>query len=81
MLYIEIITNMVRFISLFKYVLLSIGLPSSHLFPAQKLRSNTEEALFGIPGAITETKNDLRVKPIVESNIGFLLKVERYSCD
>ena len=34
-----------------------------------KLRNNTEEAPFRIPDVITEDENDLRVKPIVESNI------------
>ena len=42
--------------------------------------NNTVEAPFGIPGARTEPKNDLRVKPIVESEIGFLLEINRYSC-
>ena len=37
-----------------------------------KIRKNTEEAPFGTLGASTETKNDLRVKTIVESEIGFL---------
>ena len=37
-----------------------------------KLRNNTEEVPFGITGAATEHENNLRVKLIVESNIGFL---------
>ena len=32
-----------------------------------KIRNNTEEDIFGIPGARTEPKNYLRVKSIVES--------------
>ena len=45
------------------------------------MRNKAEEAPFGIPSAITEPKNNLRVKPIVESEIGFMLKIDRYSCD
>ena len=32
-----------------------------------KIINNIEEAPCGIPGAITEHENNLRVKPIVES--------------
>ena len=45
-----------------------------------KLENNMEEVPFGIPGASTETKNDLRVKPIIESELSFLLEIYRYSC-
>ena len=38
-----------------------------------KIRNNAEEAPFGIPGVRNEPNNDLRVKPIVENKIGFLL--------
>ena len=38
-----------------------------------KIRNNTEEEPFGIPVAITESDNDLRINMIVESEIGFLL--------
>ena len=38
-----------------------------------KLRNNTEEAPFGIPGASTELESNLRVNTTVESKIGFLL--------
>ena len=44
-----------------------------------EIRNNTEQALFGIPDASTEHEKDLRVKPIVESKIGFLLEINRYS--
>ena len=44
-------------------------------------RNNTEEAPFGIPGASTEPENDFRVKPIVESKIGFLFEIDRYYFD
>ena len=47
----------------------------------KKIRNNTEEAPLGILGASTEPYNDLRVKLIVESEIGFLLEIDRYYCD
>ena len=37
-------------------------------FSNTKLRNNTYDATFVIPGASNETGNDLRVKPIVEKN-------------
>ena len=40
-----------------------------------KLRNNTEKAPFGIPGASTTTENNLRVKPIVEIEIGLSSKL------
>ena len=46
-----------------------------------QIRNNTEEAPFGIPGASTEPNNNLRANPIVESEIGFLLKIDWYSCE
>ena len=36
-----------------------------------KLRNNTYKAPFGIPGVSTESNNDLRVKTIIEGDIGF----------
>ena len=48
---------------------------------SKKIRNNTEEAPFGIPGASTEPKNDMKVKATVESDIGFLLEIDQYSCD
>ena len=55
------------------YLLLAFWFPFSNLFIAQKIRNKTEEAPFGIPGMSTESENGLRAKPIVESDIGFLL--------
>ena len=46
-----------------------------------KLRNNTEEAPFGITGAITAHENNLRAKLIVESNIFFLLEIYQDYCD
>ena len=46
-----------------------------------KIRNNIVEAPFGIPGVSTENDKILRIKPIVESDIGFLLEIYRYSCD
>ena len=47
----------------------------------QKIINNTVEAPFGKTSVSTEQKNDSRVKPIVESNIGFMLEFEKYSSD
>ena len=43
------------------------------MFPAQKIKNSALEASFGIPGANTEPEKKLRIKMIVEINIGFLL--------
>ena len=40
-----------------------------------------KKAPVGIPGGSTAPKISLRVKPIVESKIGFLLEIDRYSFD
>ena len=71
MLYVANITIMVSFISLFLYLLITIGFPCLNIFRAQKIRNNIVEAPFGIPGTSTGCQNDLRVKPIVETEIGF----------
>ena len=52
-----------------------------NIFTSQKIRNITVEAPFGITDVSNERQNDLRVKPIVERKIGFLLKFERYSSD
>ena len=49
--------------------------------PSTKIRNKTVEVPFVIMGAITEWQSDLRVKHIVESEIGFLLVLDRYSSD
>ena len=72
-LYISIINIMVLVISQILYSLLTIGFPCLNLFTVQKIINKTLEASFGILGVSTEPKNDLRVKPIFESKIGFLL--------
>ena len=72
---------MVRSISLIYIYDLLLGFPCLNLFPAQKTRNKTVEAPFFIPGVSTKRKSDLRVKPIVESEIGVLLEFERYSSD
>ena len=46
-----------------------------------KIRNNTVEIPFFIPGASNERQSDLRGNPIVESEIGFLLEFDRYSSD
>ena len=63
------------------YLLLTIGFACLNLFQAQKIRNNTEEEPFGIPVTSTEPENNLGVKPIVYSKIGFLLEMDWYSCD
>ena len=45
-----------------------------NLFPEQKIRNKTVEVPFNILSAITKRQSNLRVKPIVESEIGFLLE-------
>ena len=55
--------------------------PCLNIFPAQKIINKTVEVPFVIPGASTEQKSDLRVKPIVEGKIGFLLEFDWYSID
>ena len=66
-------TIIVLFVSLVLTYYLLLDFLFSDLFPDQKIRNNTVEASFGIPGVSTEPKNYLRVKPIVENDIGFLL--------
>ena len=46
-----------------------------------KNKKNIENSPFGIPSAITEPENYLGVKPIVKSEIGFLLEIDRYYCE
>ena len=46
-----------------------------------KDKNYTGEAPFVIPGASTEHENNLRVKPIVEIKIYFMLEIDRCSCD
>ena len=48
---------------------------------SKKIRNKEVETSFGIPCASTEPENDLRVKLIVDSNIGFLLEFNRYSSE
>ena len=50
-------------------------------FSSTKITNKTVEVPFVIPGAIIEHQSDLRVKPIVDSEIGFLLEFEWYSSD
>ena len=45
------------------------------------IRINTEESPFDITGVSTEPKNALSVKLIFESEIGFLLEIDRCLCD
>ena len=79
MLYISIVTIIGLFVSLVLTYYLLLDFLLSDLFPDQKIRNNTVEASFCIPGVSTEHKNDLRVKPIVKSDIGFLLEFDWYS--
>ena len=46
-----------------------------------KLSNNKEEAPFGIPKAITEEENNLRVKTMVEHEICYMLEIDQYHCD
>ena len=42
-----------------------------------KNKNNIEEAPFGIPGESTGHGNDLKFKTIIETEIGFLLEIDR----
>ena len=77
MLYVANITIMVGFISLiFSYYLLL-----ALMFYSKKIRNNTVQSLFCIPGASAERQDDSRVKLILESKIGLLLEFNRYSSE
>ena len=80
MLYVTNSINMVGFVSLiFSYYLL-FGFRAL-IFYSTKIRNNILESLFFIPGVSAEHEDDLRVKLIVESEIGLLLELYRYSSD
>ena len=46
-----------------------------------KIINKTVEVIFVIPGASNKRQSNLRVKPIYDSKIGFLLEFDRYSSD
>ena len=71
---------MVQFVSLILILITLYWVSMLEYIPSTKIRSNTEEALFGIPGASTEINNSLRFNPIIEICIGFLLEVYQYYC-
>ena len=52
-----------------------------NLFPAQKIRNKTIEVLFVILGARIRRQRNLRVKQIIESDIGFLFEFDWQSSD
>ena len=79
MLYIANITIMVQFISPTLYFLPTIVFPCFNLFQKQKIRNNTVETTFSVPGASTEWQKMFRVNPIIENDIGFLLEFNQYS--
>ena len=49
-----------------------------NLSPTQKSPSNIVESLFSIPGASAGHKGGLRVKLVIEGEIGLLLRFYRY---
>ena len=55
--------------------------PCLNLLRTQKIRNKTVEVPFVIPGMSTKRQRDLRFKPIVKSNIGFLLEFDWYLSD
>ena len=61
------------------YLLLTVGFQCLNLFPTHKIRNNIADPPFGIPRVCNELENNLRVKLIVESEIGFLFYFDRYS--
>ena len=72
---------MVQLISLISILMIFYWVSMLNFLFSTKLTNITEEASFGIPGARTEPENDLRVKTIVEIDIGFMLEIKRYFCD
>ena len=58
---------------------LLLVLPLFLSISSTKIRNNTLEVSFGIPGVRTEPENYLRVKPIVDKKIDFMLEFESYS--
>ena len=69
-----------QFISLIFVLLTFHWVSMLESISSKKLRNNTEEAPFVIPGASTEPENGLRVKPINDRDF-FLLEIDWYSCD
>ena len=49
-----------------------------NIFTGQQISNTTVEVKFAIPGVSTERQSALRVKPIFESKIGFLLEFYQY---
>ena len=72
---------MIRFISLIFIPINFYWASMIEFISSTKLRNNTIETPFGIPGDSTEHEIDLRVNPIVESKICFLLEIYQYSYD
>ena len=70
---------MVRFISLVFILLTFSFIFMSESISEKKIRDNKVEVPFIIQGEITERQSDLRINPIVESDIGFLLELGRHS--
>ena len=60
---------------------LLLGFSCLNLFQAQKIRNKTVEIKSFILGASTKQQIYLGVKPIVESNIAYLLEFDQYSSD
>ena len=73
---IVMITIMIWFISPILYLLHSIGFPWLDVFTAQKKKSSTEKEKFGISGASTDRKNNMRVKAILKREICFLFEID-----
>ena len=71
---------MVQFISLILILITFYWVSVLEFISTTKIKNSTEEAPFVIPGGSTETENDLRVNPIVESEIIFLLEIDQYYC-
>ena len=59
---------MVQFISLIFILITFYWASMIGFFSSKKLRNNTEESSFFIPGEITKYEKYLRVKPVIESD-------------
>ena len=51
------------------------------MIESNSITKNTEEEPFGIPNVIIGPYTNLRVKPIVEINTGYMLEINHYYCN
>ena len=71
------INIMVQFILLIFIFIIFFWVSMLKFISGKKIRDNTEEASFGIPGEITGPRNNIGVELIVKSKIGFMMETNR----